>query len=286
MERKKAIFKKNEFFKSNDRGLKPFLNKYLHYCMFGINPEDKETMDTLYSFYFKGLPAASYFFDVFGGMYNFVTGNSFSDKVKVEEIYENSPRFAAFPDGSDEVMNISKKEFSQMWLSIMSIAGTAGPKHLLEVALGKNPIPLYKEGVDTTKIKPTEIWDKIDLDNKGEIMSYILECGRLNQPVGHTHRVATEEFAVRMLGRKRTFPKGTIISIPINMSSVNKNLYGETTFEFDHNRPNLAETSAIFHSVGKEHAGRVCPGASFSMTMISEILTKCGKTRREKKFWR
>jgi hypothetical protein len=275
---------KNDFFESNDRGLRPFLNKYLHYCMFDINPEDKETMDTLYSFYFKGVPAAIYFLDVLGGIYNFVTRDSFSDKVKVEEIYENSPPFAAFPDGSDEVMNISKKEFSQIWLSVMSIAGTAGPKHLLEVALGRKTIPLYKEGVDTTKIKPTEIWDKIDLDDKGEVMAYILECGRLNQPVGHTHRVATEDFTVKMLGRKRTFPKGTIISIPINMSCVNKNLYGETTFEFDHNRPNIAETSTIFHSVGQEHAGRSCPGTGFAMTMISEILTKCGETRRGTKF--
>ena len=39
-------------------------------------------------------------------------------------------------------------------------------------------IPLYKEGVDTTKIKPTECWDKVDLDDKGEVMSYILECGK------------------------------------------------------------------------------------------------------------
>ena len=108
--------------------------------------------------------------------------------------------------------------------------------------------------------------------------------GRLNQPVGHTHRVATEDFTVKMLGRKRTFPKGTIISIPINMSCVNKNLYGETTFEFDHNRPNIAETSTIFHSVGQEHAGRSCPGTGFAMTMVSEILTKCGETRRGTKF--
>ena len=108
--------------------------------------------------------------------------------------------------------------------------------------------------------------------------------GRLNQPVGHTHRVATEEFTVKMLGRKHTFPKGTIISMPINMSCVDKNLYGETTFKFDHNRLNLAETSAIFQSVRQEHAGRSCPGTGFTMTMISEILTKCGEARRGKKF--
>lgn len=173
---KEATLKKNDFFESNDRGLKPFLNKYLHYCLFDIDPEDKETMDTLYSFYFE-VPAAIYFLDVLGGIYNFLSGNSFSRKVKIEEIYEKSPRLAAFPDGSDEVMNISKKEFSQMLLSIMSIAATVGPNHLLEVALGRLAIPLYKEGVDTNKIKPAESWDKLDLDDKGEVMSYILECG-------------------------------------------------------------------------------------------------------------
>ena len=135
-------------------------------------------MDTLYSFYFKGVTPVIYFMDVLRGIYNFVTRNSFSDKVKIEEIYDNSLPLAAFPDGSDEVMNISKKEFLQLWISVMLIAGTVGPKHLLETAMGRSTIPLYKEGVDTSKIKPTEIWDKIDLDDKGEIMAYILECGK------------------------------------------------------------------------------------------------------------
>jgi len=86
---------------------------------------------------------------------------------------------------------------------------------------------------------------------------------------------------VEMHGKKHTFPKGTVIQVPITMSCLNKNLYGETTFEFDHQRPNLVETSTIFNSVGRDvSGGRVCPGSGFTMNMISEVISKLGKTRR------
>jgi hypothetical protein len=266
------------FFTSAERGLNPFLSKYIHYCMFDIDPQDKETVDTLTSFYFSGPFPCFNLFDTIGAIVNFLPENTFSLREEVLKIYENSPRFAQIPEDSV----LSKKELSQMLFPLMMLAGMVGPQHLAQTCLGEKSIPSYNEGVgDTTMIKPTETWDKIDLDDPTEVIQYMLECGRLCQPVNFTHRVATESFSVEMHGKKHTFPKGTVIQVPITMSSLNKNLYGETTFEFDHTRPNLVETSTIFNAVGQDKSGgRVCPGTGFTMNMMSEVISKLGKTRR------
>lgn len=268
------------FNKNNEGGLFPFLNKYLHYCLMGIDPNDEETVDTLYSFFYGGVPPALYWLRTLGYAYERKDKSFIASLREVEKIYENSEVLKSFVISS-EVNGISKRQMADLIVPIMGIAATQGPKHLLLTALGELSIPEYKEGVDTSKIKQTEFWDKIDLDDGKEVQNYLFECGRLNQPVGHTHRVALEDFTVEMMGKKRTFPKGTTISIPINMSCVNKNVYGESVFEFDPNRDNLRETSTIFHSVGERHAGRICPGGRFAMRMMTEILQKIGKSRRE-----
>ena len=95
-------------------------------------------------------------------------------------------------------------------------------------------------------------------------------------------RVATEEFTVKMLGRNRTFPAGTPIVIPMYLAMFDENIWGKSTYEFDHNRDKLVENHMLFQSVGNKHAGRMCPGKFFAMNMCSEIITECGKVRREK----
>eukprot|EP01083_Nonionella_stella_P159787 521664_1 len=59
------------FFTSAERGLNPFLGKYIHYCMFVIDPEDKETVDTLFTFYYGGLLPCLNLFDTVGALVNF-----------------------------------------------------------------------------------------------------------------------------------------------------------------------------------------------------------------------
>lgn len=273
-----------EFFSSTKAGMLPFLNKYLHYCLWNIDPNDnnnKDIIDTLLSFYYGGTPPALYWLNTFGFAYNKINKDIASDIEEVATIYENSSVLKNFQ--RNEVNGISRRKMAELIIPIMGIAATQGPKHLIFIAMGENPIREYKEGVDTTQIKPTDFWDKLDLNDSDEVGDYLLECGRLDQPVGHTHRVAMEEFSVEMMGKKRTFPKDTIISIPINMCCVNRDVYGDSVFEFDHKRDNLRETSTIFHSVGDKHAGRICPGRGFAMRMMTEILQRTGKVRREKK---
>ena len=164
----------------------------------------------------------------------------------------------------------------------MAIAGLVGPKHILLAGMGCSPLPDYKETTEkVSKIDVPAIWDSIDLDDSKEVDDFIHEVGRLWNPVGHTHRVATEEFTVKILGRDRTFPKGTVISIPINMSMINKNVWGKNPFVFNHKRHNVQKDSMIFHAHGTKHGGRICPGTWTGLNMIREIFVECGKVHCE-----
>jgi len=82
-----------------------------------------------------------------------------------------------------------------------------------------------------------------------------------------------------MLGKERHFPKGTVIMIPINALMLDKRVWGENCYEFDHNRENVVEHSMIFHSLGEKTNGRICPGKSFALTLMIDALIECGKTR-------
>ena len=68
--------------------------------------------------------------------------------------------------------------------------------------------------------------------------------------------------------------------IPLSLSMFDENVWDDA-FEFNHNRHDLVKLNMMFHSVGNKQAGKVCPGKFFSMKMISEIIVRCGKVRRE-----
>ena len=69
--------------------------------------------------------------------------------------------------------------------------------------------------------------------------------------------------------------------IPLSLSMFDENVWDDA-FEFNHNRHNLVKLNMMFHSVGNKQAtSRMCPAKGFSMTMISEIIARCGKVRRE-----
>lgn len=269
---------RKEFFASKDRGMDDFFIKYVHYCLFGINPHDTKKMKTLYDFYYGNMATLWYFRGI-GSIFNILKKFVISRGLrKVIKIYEDSPAIKALPENDPIFASMSRFEFAHAVLPVMAIAAMVGPKHILHAAMGNNKMPVYKE--DKVKMDVPAIWKTIDLDDAKEVDAFIHEVGRLWCPVGHTHRVATEEFTVKMLGKDRTFPKGTVVSIPINMSMINKNVWGQNAFHFDHKRENVEKDNMIFHSVGSKHGGRICPGKWFAMNMMREILVKCGKVHQ------
>lgn len=275
--------KGGKFFTNKKRGMRPFMIKYIHYCMYGIDPDDKEKIDILFNFYYgnKAGSAALYYFKVVGRVLGLVETFQYNRLVKkVSKIYEESPNLSSFPENEAKYGNLSRKELADATIPIMAIAATVGPKHLLEAAMGCSPLPNRVDGVKTNTTDVFGIWDGLDLDDSGEVERYINEIGRLWLPVSHTHRVATEPFTVKMLFKDRTFPTGTEIMIPLSLSMFDENIWDDA-FEFNHNRHDLVKLNMMFQSVGNKDAGRMCPGKGFAMIMMSEIIVRCGKVRRE-----
>ena len=197
----------------------------------------------------------------------------------VAKIYENSPSISAMEEGQAKYKNMTRRDLALLMVSIMSLAGMVGPRTLTNIVLGVIPLPDY-DGEDTKDVKVREIWDTINLDNRGEVKRYMYECGRLRHAVSNTHKVALEDFTARVGRKDITFKKGTIIYIPLLLAGLDKSVYGSDTFEFNHNRQNLCPFSTLFHSFGVQTNGRVCPGREVAEHMIVEILIALGKVRQ------
>ena len=192
------------------------------------------------------------------------------------KIYEESPAIASLQPNQEKYNNITKSELALLMIAIMSLAGMVGPKTLAIIVLGNKELNDY-EGHNTHTVDVVEIWKNLDLSNRDEVKRYMYECGRLRHPVSNTHKVATEDFTAKIGNRDVKFPKGTIIFIPMLLASLDEEVYGKSTFEFDHNRKNLCPFSTIFHSFGEQTNGRVCPGKAVAEHMIIEMLIALGK---------
>lgn len=200
----------------------------------------------------------------------------------VEKLYEESPSIAAMPEGQAKYNYMTRKDFALLCVSIMSLAGMIGPTTLCKIVLGNVPLPDY-EGEETGKIKVIEEWDKINLNDREEVKKYILECARLRHPVSNTHTIAREDFVAKVGNRNIKFKKGTIIFIPMILASIDRNVYGYDTFQFNHHRENLCPYSTIFHSFGEETNGRICPAKDVVLNMVIDILIALGNCRRDLK---
>lgn len=276
-----TLGKGTTFFTDRKRGMLPFFIKYLHYCMFGISPSDHEKLDVLFSFYYDsiGTIAATYYLKGFNKVLNVFEKNAYKKLLpQVIKIYENTPALKDLNTITSK--NITRNELAQAVIPLMSIAATVGPRHLLRVAMGADKFTKQIPGAKTDKIDILHIWDNLDLKDRSEVERFLYEVGRLNTPVKNSHHVATEEFTVKMLGKDRTFPAGTVILIPFALAMTDKNIWGENAHDFDHNRPNLIENSMIFNSVGNKTNNRICPGKSLAMNMAIEMIIECGKVRK------
>ena len=172
--------KGGKFFTNKKRGMLPFMIKYIHYCMYGINPNEKKKIDILYEFYYvsKAKTAALYYFKVAGRVLNLVEKFRFNCLMKkVPTIYQESPSLASFPENDAKYGNLSRKELAKSTIPIMAIAATVGPKHLLTAAMGCSPLPNRVDGVKTITTDVFGIWDGLNLDDSNEIERYIMKLG-------------------------------------------------------------------------------------------------------------
>ncbi|MDJ0518931.1 MAG: cytochrome 450 [Trichodesmium sp. MO_231.B1] len=270
------------FFSDDGRGWKRFLIRYLHYVLFGLNPNDKDTMDFLTDLHYTRLGTLRYFAVVSSLLEKLnIKGHKKMPELidRTATIYEHSPAFANFDEQSDQYNGMTRRELAKLTTSIMSIAALQGPLHLGQTAMGDRPLPAY-EGRNTSNIQPTDHWDGLDLDDRESVRLYLLECSRLSAPVSASHKIATDAFTVTITGREQTFPAGTKILIPMSLGLLDESFWGPTTYEFDANRENLCPYHMGFHSVGDRSAGRICPGKDIAMNMLMDVIITVGKARR------
>ena len=268
------------FFTDDQQGWMGFMVRYLHYVLFGIDPDSAEIV-VLTKLHYTSKGTLHYF-----------AGSSILERLnlagfgelpelidRVATIYENSPALANFAENSPEYNNMTRRELAKLMVSVMSIAGLQGPLHLGRTAMGYQSLPDY-EGRETGKIDVVAHWDTLDLDNREEVKLFLLECGRLFMPVSSSHRVATEPFTVNMTGKARTFPTGTKILIPMLLGMLSQDFWGSTAYDFNPQRENLCPFHMGFNSVGDRHAGRICPGKGIALTMLIDVISTVGKARR------
>lgn len=269
-----------KFFTNNDAALLDFLLKYLHYVLFGLDPEDQDVMGTLNRLHYDSKSAA-YYLQTFGDLLQCVKFRNWPKQMEtVARIYENSPAIQAFPENEPKYNNLTRYELANMSLAIMSLAGMVGPQTLANIVLGNLKLPDYV-GKSTSSIDVLNIWDTLNLSDREEVTKYMYECARLRHPVSNTHKVATQDFTATVRGVERTFPKGTLIYIPMQLAGLDEDMWGPTAFDFNQDRENLCPFSMIFHSVGEQTNGRICPGKKVAETMIVDLLIALGGVRQK-----
>jgi hypothetical protein len=268
------------FFTDDRQGWMGFMVRYLHYVLFGIDPDSAE-IAVLTNLHYTSKGTLHYF-----------AGSSILEKFNlagfgqlpelIEQaatIYENSPALANFTENNPEYNNMTRRELAKLMVSVMSIAGLQGPLHLGRTAMGYQSLPDYK-GRETGKIDVLAHWDTLDLDRPEEVKLFLLECGRLFMPVSASHRVATEPFTVNMTDKETTFPTGTKILIPMMLGMLSQEFWGSTAYDFNPQRENLCPFHMGFNSVGDRHAGRICPGKGIALKMLIDVISTVGKARR------
>jgi hypothetical protein len=271
-----------EFFTDVKRGLMGFMIRYMHYVLFGLNPDDEESMNLLTELHYTRLSPVRYLAGI-GSLLQSLNLMGHGDLPNLIEraatIYENSPALAGFEENNPEDNGMTRRELAKLMTAIMGIAALQGPLHLGYTAMGFRSLPAYKEQ-QTSNIDLTRYWDELDLDDRESVRLYLLECARLWAPVSATHRVATEPFTATVAGKERTFPVGTKVLIPMSLGLLDEGVWGSTVYEFNAKRENLCPFHMGFHSVGDRSAGRICPGKDVALDMLVDVISTVGKARR------
>lgn len=260
------------FFDSTSKGLLPFIVKYLHYVMFGIDPEDSSTQAVFMEFFSGQLPISHYLWPM-----GYIL--SYTDLIdQVSALYMESPAFANFTGGEAAYALMTPRELAALSASILRIAGVQGFYQTSKIVLGSFTLPVYPGS--SSSFDQKTIWDSLDLSDTDEVQQYIMECTRLDAPVSVAHHVSLTEFTVEIDGSSYTYPKGTKIAIPIGLGNTDKKFWGEDAYIFNLSRPELMGNILSFNSKGSLHAGRECPGKELVMQTLTLMLQKLGLERR------
>merc|ERR1712232_273052 len=166
----------------------------------------------------------------------------------VSTIYENSHSIQRLNEEKD-YNYMTRYELAQLATMIFKWAGIAGTRGMIDSVMDRWKLPAWPDN-DHDNFKKTDVWDKLDLNNRPMLERYIYESLRLTTPVTVVNRVATEPFTVKVGSNDHTFPKGTNVAIPINLADMDKKFWGKDAHKFNTQRTGLVQNIAVFNGVG------------------------------------
>jgi len=273
----------DEFWTSGDGGLTLFTINFLHYVCFGIAPDDDSVLSFLKEWYVGQTPL-TYYLRPLGSLYG-----SYGDLInKVADIYENSPALANF-QVEDQYDRMTKRELALLCTTIFRLAGVQGFKQMASIVLGAWKLggqAMYPQSPEVGQFDQLTVLDQLDLfdtTDDNEILSYILECTRLDSPVSVVHRVLETEYTGEFGSNAYTFPAGTKVAVPLAMGNVDEALWNDgsaSAYAFDMHRPNLHDKYMSFNSIGTQSGGRECPGRLLVQQLLIKLVKAIGTARR------
>lgn len=153
--------------------------------------------------------------------------------------------------------NMNKRQFAEMTLAIVGIAGCLGTSNLCKQVFFGIPQDYA-----------------IDLNDKKEILLAILEAARIKSPVNNVNTILVKDFLVNIKGKDYKLPPGTMVAGSIGLASVDPAKF-ENPRKFNPNRHNLMSATLSFNHVGFSQVGsgtRQCPGRNIAVKLASDFL--------------
>jgi len=153
--------------------------------------------------------------------------------------------------------NLTKKNYAEVLLAVVGIAGFIGTSALCKQVLDDIPDEY-----------------SIDLDDKMAVTMAVLEAARMKAPVNNVNVMLGNKLTLTINGKEYTFDRGTPVAASIGLSSVDANQF-DNPHVFNPERENLLSSSINFNHVGYSEVGsgkRQCPGRNIAIKLASDLL--------------
>lgn len=255
-------------------GLPGFILRYMHYVLFGLVLND-EHFGLLWQLYFNPGPGLGDSHLIVMLMRYIGTAKACLGDVPMKEhparrqtaidFYLTSPSMMAYA----ETEAVKPKEFLDMMVTVLGLAGLMGPMGALAHTLGN-----YKKYIPENYEWPVGDSEKVKLA--------VLEAMRMQPAVFGSGLAAPQPIRCMQNGKPKVFPKNTPVHVNFVAANRYKKIWGEKADQFDpEEHAKLLEGDGCpypnFNSWGGQVAGdassgRECPGKKLSMTLLVDVV--------------
>ena len=244
---------------TRDKAISNLVIKYIVQSIFDI-VLSQEDIDLWSNIANSPDPTANYLVGAwhpFSGIFHFFQSTRTEYFEKAREMVIDSPALKDYVP-SDNNANMTKSEYAEALVSMVSIAGILGGIELLKAII---EIPGNAA---------------INVTDEMEVTYAVLEAARIRPPVLNANAISMSERTLEVNGNLHTIPSDTVFMYSIALASLDPEIY-EDPFTFDHMRENLTESVLLFNHVGyyPERVGlRNCPGRNVVIKLGRSFLVE------------